>query len=102
MPRKRPEDRARIFKVWVRKGLRNYRHFQRFGFNAPLTATPEPSDDDVSAKLNEWKVDRFDESKAKSLATAFKEVLERYTASNYQERAKKAAAKRWHNNENSS
>jgi hypothetical protein len=101
MSKKRPEDRGRIFKMWVRQGLREHRHFMRF-INAPLTATPEPSDEDVSAELDKWKADRLDESRAKSLAKEFEKVLERYTASNYEERAKKAAAKRWHKDENSS
>jgi hypothetical protein len=102
MPQKRPEDRGRIFKVWVRQGLREQRHFHRYGLVEPITATPEPSDGDVSAELNKWKADRFDESRARSFAADFNEWLERYTKHNYRERAKKAAAKRWQKSDNRS
>lgn len=65
---------------------------------APLSATPVPSDEDVSALLDEWKTRQTDEAKANSMAAHFLEWLEKFTASNYRERAKKAATKRWQKN----
>lgn len=60
-----------------------------------MTVTPVPSDDDVQDSLKTWREQRFDESRAKSLAAHFNRWLEQYTSRNYRERAKKGAAKRW-------
>ena len=92
----------RIFKIWLRQGLREKRHFERFGPMQPLTVTPIPSDDDVVAEVKGWRANRLDEGRARGLAADFGQWLEQFTASNYRERAKKAAAKRWKKDKKSS
>src|SRR5579859_2924206 len=81
LPRKRPEDRMKIFREYAKMNL-----WTRTG--------REPSAEEASSDFEEWCKKEF-YSGFDWLADNLKEFVPRYSAENRKKRAKIAASRRW-------
>lgn len=83
LPRKRPEDRMKIFREWARGNL-----WMRLG--------RQPSEEEFDIEFDGWCKKQFSNLMfVDMLASNLKEFVPRFTAENRKRRAQNAAAKRW-------
>jgi len=83
LPKKRPEDRMRIFREWAR-------------VNLATKLWKQPTEEEFDAEWNLWCSKPFDRSEQLDSISGFlKNFIPQFAAVNRKKRAKTAADKRW-------
>lgn len=96
MRKKRPEDRMRLIRGYLRDTMRTERYMTKyFGSGQPV---PETTDEETAALLSDWKSKLFDEYQCAMIADFFRRWLAQHETQIRQKRAKAAAAERWKKN----
>lgn len=97
--KKRPEDRFKIFRDYIRDSIRFSAYMKQDGgwSGKPYESTPIPTDDEVSTIINKQKADGFSEDHYSNTRMFFTKWLADYESKKLSDRAKKGAAAKWKN-----
>ncbi|HTA95932.1 MAG TPA: hypothetical protein VK769_07390 [Verrucomicrobiae bacterium] len=98
LPKKRPENRMKLYRESIRVSIRHSRCFQPSGNVIPFESIPIPTDDEVAATIAHHRATGFDEFQYRHCVGALQNFAAWDEKQNLKKRAQSGAAGKWKEN----
>ncbi len=95
LPKKRPEDRMKIYRESIRVSMRHGKCFHPSGNVLPIEKIPETTDEEIAAVISHHKATGFDEIQYQYCLEALRNFAEWSGKENRKKRAKSGADGKW-------